>query len=165
MSTTLLIMRHGKADSESGGGGDHGRLLAPRGQKDARRMGAYLTSIGMPPQLVLTSSAARALGSAQLAAAAGKWSCTIEALDALYEATSQDVVELLRGVAPDVATLLVVGHEPTMSALVSSLIGGGTVRMATSAVACIAFADPGWAAIASASGELQWLVTPRLLEE
>mgnify|MGYP000107872062 CR=1 FL=1 len=60
--------------------------------------------------------------------------------------------------------MLVVGHEPTWSALVAVLTGGARVRMPTAAVACVQFTTSTWSEVGAGAGELRWLVTPKLLK-
>jgi hypothetical protein len=43
--------------------------------------------------------------------------------------------------------------------------GGSRIRFPTAAVALIRFDATGWTGIASGSGELKWLVTPKLIGE
>ena len=160
----LLIMRHGKSDWGAAHGEDHERPLAPRGERAARRMGKYLTAVDHVPDLVLTSSAVRARTTAELAAEAGRWQCPLHVFDALYAASPATVLDQVMEVAGDAQRLLVVGHEPTSSELVSLLVGGGAVRFPTAAVACVEIAGNGWTDLGEGCGELQWLVTPRTLK-
>ena len=59
--------------------------------------------------------------------------------------------------------LLVVGHEPTWSDAITAFIGGGTVRFPTAAVARVDFDVERWADVRAGTGELAWIVPPRLL--
>lgn len=59
MSLTLLLIRHCKSDWTAGAVSDHDRPLNPRGQRDAPRIGAWLRSQGLTPDLVLCSDACR----------------------------------------------------------------------------------------------------------
>jgi phosphohistidine phosphatase len=157
----LLIMRHAKSDWEAAYGSDHDRPLAPRGVKAARLMGRLLAQRGQAPQLVITSTAVRARSTADLAAEAGGWQCRIEPNAALYDALPEAVVEALIS-KPDLPErVLIAGHEPTWSSLVSLLVGGGRVRMPTAAVACVEFDGP-WTELRPGCGQLRWLVTPKL---
>ncbi|HPA80542.1 MAG TPA: histidine phosphatase family protein [Thermoanaerobaculales bacterium] len=159
----LLIMRHAKSDWDAAATDDHERPLAERGVKAARKMGRFLARDEMVPGLVISSTALRARTTAELAAAAGKWRCPVEHTAAFYGADPSGVLaEIASRTAPP--RLLVVGHEPTWSQLVSLLIGGGAVRMATAAVACVEIEADGWDAVTPGSGRLAWLITPRLLQ-
>jgi phosphohistidine phosphatase len=158
----LLIMRHAKSDWTSDSGSDHGRTLAPRGVKAAKKIGRLLARDGRAPDLVLTSTAVRALKTVELAAEEGNWSCPVEQLEGLYGIEPPAVVTLLA--ARDLPErVMVVGHEPCWSALVALLIGGGRVRMPTAAVACLEF-DGDWTALAPGRCRLLWLIVPKLVK-
>jgi phosphohistidine phosphatase len=159
----LLVMRHAKSDWGEGADTDHERPLAPRGVKAARRMGRLLRESGAIPDLVLSSTAVRALTTAELAAKAGAWKCPIVAENALYASDPDRVLEVVARVDDGVRRLLIAGHEPTSSELVRRLTGG-VVRMPTAAVACLDLADGGWAELGPGRCTLRWLVTPKMLE-
>ncbi len=161
---TLLLMRHGKSDWKETGPDDHSRPLAKRGRGAARLMGRFLASCGQTPDLAIASSAERARATVELAAKAGAWRSPIRTERALYDAEPEAVLELVRAVDDRVERLLIAGHEPCWSALVSLLAGGGRVRFPTAAVACVIFEQASWAQVAAGQGELEWLVTPKLLE-
>ena len=61
----LLILRHAKSSWDSQAVDDFERPLAPRGDKEAPRMGAYLADIEFVPDLIVSSPARRASESAQ----------------------------------------------------------------------------------------------------
>jgi phosphohistidine phosphatase len=158
----LLVMRHAKSDWDADTD-DHERPLAERGVKAARKVGRFLAGVEMVPELVVCSTAVRARTTVELAAEAGDWRCPIEHTRAFYGADPAAVfAEIASRPAPP--RLMVVGHEPTWSELVSLLVGGGAVRMATAAVACLELPANGWSAIEPGAGRLVWLVTPKLLQ-
>ena len=156
----LLVMRHAKSDWDEGTD-DHERPLAERGVKAARKMGRFLAAAELVPELVISSTAVRARMTVELAVEAGKWRCPVECTRAFYGADPAAVLaEIASRTAPP--RLMVVGHEPTWSELVSLLVGGGAVRMATAAVACLELPADRWSAIEPGAGRLVWLVTPKL---
>lgn len=162
---TLLVMRHAKSDWGAAFGDDHDRPVARRGVKAARRVGRFLTDAGTVPDLVLSSTAVRALTTAELAAEAGEWGCEIVTSRDLYASDPERVLEAVRGIDNGVDRLLITGHEPTWSGLVTWLIGGGTVSMPTAAVACLDLSQGEWMDLGPATCELRWLVTPKSLKE
>ncbi len=161
---SVVFFRHGKSDWEAGQGDDHERPLANRGRKAARLMGRFLAHAGEVPDLVLTSTAARARTTAEFAAAAGAWGCALVASRDLYQGGPEAVLRQVRGTAPEVATLLLVGHEPTFSERACRPIGGGRLRLPTAAAARIDFDVDRWEEVSEGKGELAWLVTPRVLK-
>lgn len=162
---TLLVMRHAKSDWGAAFSRDHDRPLNSRGEKTARRMGRFLTDTGTIPDLVVSSTAVRALTTVELAAKAGRWRCSIVTDPSLYASDPDRVLEVLAGVDPDVDLLLIAGHEPTWSGLVGRLMGGGRVHMPTAAVACLDLPHGSWADLSDGVCELRWLVTPKMLKK
>jgi phosphohistidine phosphatase len=159
---TLLLMRHAKSDWKAKFAHDHERPLNTRGEKSARLMGEILSRAGEVPESVVTSSAARAESTVTLAVAAGGWSCPIRATDRLYNTRTGTVLEEVAA-EPDTTTrLMIVGHEPTWSILLSELVGGGRHPFATGAVVRIDLPSETWAGLEVGTGELRWLITPRL---
>lgn len=161
---TLLLLRHAKSDWDAAYSDDHARPLAERGLKAARKMGRWATSIGLVPDQALASTALRARQTLALAAEAGGWGGVARLTDALYEATPEAVLAEIRATPDDVGVLVVVGHEPTTSRLVSLLIGGGAVEIKTAAAARVDVPVMRWADVAPARGVLAALVPPGAFE-
>jgi phosphohistidine phosphatase len=113
---TLLLLRHAKSDYPEGVV-DHDRPLAPRGIREAALAGDWIRANVATVDAVLCSSATRAR---QTLARTGI-TANVRYDDDLYDSTPGTVIGLINGVADDVHTLLVVGHEPTMSMLALGL--------------------------------------------
>ena len=160
---TLLFLRHGKSDWDADYAGDHDRPLADRGQKGARKMGRFLTTARVVPDRALTSSARRARETLATAAEAGGWTGPARVTEALYEATPDEVLRQIQAEPDDARMLVVVGHEPTWSNIVSRLIGGGNVEMKTAAVARVDVDVERWADVQFGRGALAFLLPPRAL--
>jgi phosphohistidine phosphatase len=134
---TLLVMRHAESDGGASFGSDHERPLAGRGIEAARRMGRFVTTSGTVPDLVLSSTAVRALTTIELAAEAGEWDCEIVTSPDLYASAPERVLEVIGEIDNVVDRLLIAGHEPTWSSLVrrrhgSDADGGGGVPRSSS---------------------------------
>jgi len=160
-SKQLLLFRHGKSDWEADFSNDHDRPVAKRGRNAAQVMGRLLALSPYAADAVITSSAVRARTTAELAAEAGGWGCPIRVSDALYEATPEQVLAEIRQEPDTTQTLLLVGHEPTWSALAAALIGGGKVRVPTAALLCIDCQVARWNAVDQGLGQLLWLLPPK----
>jgi len=150
----LYVMRHGEAEPASAGGTDAERQLSPQGKADVEAVARTLARAGVKPQAIFTSPLIRArqtgeivsrvLGIAAEAAEALAPGCRLGAVQSLMEGGGLERV-------------LLVGHEPDCSTIVRALIGGGQVRMKTSAVAGVEGES-----LAPAEGRLRWLLTPEL---
>jgi len=139
---------------------DRNRPLTGRGERSAYAIGRAISEFGATPDLILTSPARRAADTASLARDGGGWSASIIAVEDFYGSGVTTVFEALSGHTA-VDRILAVGHEPTWSATVSALIGGGAVHMVTAAVACVETVLPA----TPGSGWLRWMLHPRLFTD
>ena len=160
----LILFRHGKSDWDADDGAeDRARPLARRGRKAAQRMGRFLARAGQVPDAAITSPAVRAADTLRLAMEGGGWRCPVRAATTLYGGGVSGLLAEVNQEPAATSVLLAVGHEPTWSAALTVLVGGGEVRFPTAALARIDFDVEGWEDVAPASGVLTWLVVPRLL--
>jgi phosphohistidine phosphatase len=118
----LVLLRHAKAE-RAGDLADHLRPLALVGRRQAGAVGASLRDAGVVPELVLCSSAVRARQTWDLVRAALGAEPTLEVSDTVYSAGVRSLLDLVRAVRADVRTVLVVGHEPTVSHLTATVAG------------------------------------------
>lgn len=112
----LLLMRHAKSDYPDGVA-DHERPLAPRGIREAGLAGDWIRANVPAVGAVLCSTSTR---TRQTLARTGI-DADVQYDDDLYDTTPGAVIDLVNGTSDDVETLLVVGHEPTMSMLALGL--------------------------------------------
>lgn len=152
-------MRHAKSDWSADYGSDHDRPLNERGVRSARVMGQVLAESGVIPELVVSSTAVRARSTASLANEAGAWGSEIVLEPGLY-GTGPDSAVQVAAEAPDAGRLMLVGHQPTWSILVSVLTGE-RVEMKTATVAAIDFDIDAWADISSVRGDITAVYQPR----
>jgi len=114
-------MRHAKSDYPNGVS-DHERPLAPRGMREAGLAGEWLRDNVAPIEHVLCSSATRTRQTLDHTGVAAPVSYS----ERLYGATPGTMLGEINQVVDDVSTLLVVGHEPTVSQVALGLAGPET---------------------------------------
>jgi phosphohistidine phosphatase len=166
----LFILRHSKAVPLSQAD-DYDRELTERGQADAARIGAWMAGQSLAPDYAIYSGSARTKGTYEIVAAALPRPFEAVVENALYEATWQLIMELLRGLPLDARAALVVGHNPGMADIASVLAGEGPeaerMRMASKfpagALAVLSFDTPDWTRLAPLSGRLESFVAPSQL--
>lgn len=130
----LVLMRHAKSDWPHGVP-DHERPLSGRGRRNAKAVGRWLVQEAPRIDLVLCSSASRARQTWQIAVEALDAVPPLEVHDGLYGATPGEVLALVHERAPAACrTVLVVGHEPTMSTTVSRLADAASSPQALASV-------------------------------
>jgi phosphohistidine phosphatase len=111
---TLILLRHAKSVDPDPYPTDLERPLSPRGRRDAAAAGSWLREQGLLPDLVLCSTAVRTRETLEGLALA---EAPVVFEHRLYLGPAHDTLDLLRNGAPDVSTLLVIGHNPTLSML------------------------------------------------
>jgi phosphohistidine phosphatase len=117
---TLVLLRHAKAE-HTFGVADMERRLTARGRADARAAGKWLAHEGIVPDLVLCSPSRRTRETwKEVQRALGH---DAEALfePGLYGGGPAEIVEAIRAAEPSVRTLLVIGHNPTISMVSTAL--------------------------------------------
>jgi phosphohistidine phosphatase len=114
-------MRHGPAEDVAPSGRDVDRRLTPAGRDRTRLVALELAREGEEPKRILTSPLARAVETAAVVTEALGTGLQAEVTDALAPggAALDLVFELSRAGAKRV---MLIGHEPDLSALVSTLL-------------------------------------------
>lgn len=121
----LILLRHGKAESDSASGEDFDRRLAPRGVRESTEMGAQLADMGFRPDVTLVSPAARARGTWEAACVAFPGAET-RFDDQLYHAESGVIRGAAEAAGEACATVMVVGHNPGLQELTIQLLMEGS---------------------------------------
>lgn len=153
----LTLLRHAKTERDSETGLDFDRRLADRGRRDAPRMGEEMRKLGLAFDLVLSSPAARATETAELAGLSAR-------LDArIYDASTEDLLAIVREVDDAVERLLMIGHNPGFERLASRLIGG-PIDMPTGALAEIELPIERWSDAGATCGTLRRFLKPKELD-
>jgi len=156
----LLIVRHAIAvDAGAPGVPDADRPLTPAGAGKFRASARGLAALLDPPDVLLASPLLRARQTAEIAAAAwGK--VTPRSTPALAGGGFEELAEVVDALRARKLVALV-GHEPSLSALLARLLG-------TPQDARLAFKKGGAALVdvpdrLAGGGRLVWFLTPRLL--
>jgi len=133
----LVFMRHGTPLSiqESGSAGDAGRKLAPDGKTQIELSARRLKQLGFSPGVIISSPYVRAVQTADIASgffpAAKRVSepvlATPLSLTAILDAIDSD--------AGGAASVLVIGHQPTLSSLSGRLLGTASPYFTTGSFA------------------------------
>jgi len=159
---TLFLLRHAKSSWDDPTADDIDRPLAPRGEKDAPRLGAFLAATKNRPDLILSSPAERAKATAKRVARAADYPGEIRLEPAIYLADAPTLLGVVHRLPDEADCVMLVGHNPGLETLVTMLCGA-SARLPTAALACIAFDTDRWAAVQAGTGTLLWLVNPKVL--
>ncbi len=160
----LYIMRHGLAEEPSPKGDDAARKLTPKGADKIRKAAVGMRATGLAFNMILTSPIARAAETAEIVA------------NELGGPKPRAVPELSTGASPANAlealakqrlpeSVMVVGHEPTLSRLVSLMLTGSSesvgIKLKQGGVIALEFPDR----VERGSAQLRWMMTQRQLRQ
>src|SRR3954452_9320477 len=117
----IYLVRHGDAVPEEDAGSDRDRWLSPRGREATRILGRLLRESRVEPDAIVCSPLPRAVQTAELVAASIDYIGQIQSWRCLEPSAQPRVAATqLAALGPSV---VVVGHEPSISALGAFLLG------------------------------------------
>ena len=117
----LTLVRHANAEQDSDVR-DFERPLSRKGQNEALEMARRFQERGLVPDLILASAATRTRETAEtFAKVLGVAARLLQADDALYLAEGEYILSAIKAVGPRVNHLMVIGHNPGISAAAISL--------------------------------------------
>jgi len=132
---TLVLIRHAKSDW-SANASDLQRPLNNRGQRQAPESGRWLAEHLQPIELAVVSPAQRARSTWDLVAAQLPDPPPTSVDERVYTFDGQALLPIIHGLADELDTVALVGHNPAMEELASHLTGSW-VSMPTSCLAVI----------------------------
>jgi phosphohistidine phosphatase len=160
---TLVLLRHAKAEQPVGTD-DIDRPLTARGHADAAAAGAWLVRHALRPAEVICSPAKRTRQTWHgVALALGGSGPHVRYEPMMYGGTARDLLDLIRGAAESADTVLVIGHNPTISELSGLLdpsASGDSDGLRTSGLAVHRF-DGDWADVELGKAALADMHTAR----
>jgi len=157
----LTLVRHAKSSWKDAALDDADRPLNKRGKRDAPEMGKRLAKLGAKPSVIISSPAKRARKTAwTIAQALGYPRGKVVERPAVYLATVDDLLAVLRGIDNGIREVILVGHNPGITDLANLLTGEGIDNIPTCGVVRISFDMKDWGSLGPRSGCLELFETP-----
>lgn len=157
----IILIRHSKAESDELVFSDRERRLTKSGRKDAEKSGDYLASLSISPDLILTSPAQRAIETAQRISTSISYpEEKIRISEVLYSGDAGLQINLIRQTRSEIRQLIIIGHNPMISDLLTWLTGSSGWSLPTSGIAGIRFESSDWNSIQPGSGTIVFVHTP-----
>lgn len=160
----LYIMRHGLAEEPTPKGDDSARKLTSKGAEKIHKAAAGMRVMGLAFNAILTSPITRAMETAEIVATE------------IGGIKPRAVPELSTGASPAGAleamiklklpeSVLIVGHEPTLSRLASLMLTGSSestgIKLKQGGVIALEFPDR----VERGAAHLRWMMTQRQLRQ
>jgi phosphohistidine phosphatase len=156
----VYFLRHGSAvEPGAWSGSESSRPLTPKGEEAITGEGRRMAGLGMEFGVILSSPYARALSTAELVARAlgrpGKAKAEPRLAPGFGAAALKEILDERRGLD----SILLVGHEPDFSEIISELTGGSLLEVKKGSLAMVEIDS------ASMRGILSFLIPPRFLQD
>ena len=165
----LLLLRHAKTERAKPGERDRDRMLTTRGRADATVIGSHIARLGLVPDFVLVSPAARAEETWALVAPAFSPAPRVVKDERIHTGRKR-LISIIRE-THDAQVLLIVGHNPSLHDVAVRLIASGEPearervqeKLPTSGLVVIDLPFDDWSRLSPKVGRLERFASPRLI--
>ncbi len=163
---TVYIVRHAKSSWNFPHLSDHDRPLLNKGRNRTKLIGNYLVRNKISVDLIISSSAVRALETAKIIAKSiGYPADEIQIERDIYHADAESLTDGLYGLSNNIRSVMLFGHNPTFTYFANQWLDEEIEWLPTSAVAGISFETDNWEGLSAAKFKTEFLITPGMLKE
>ncbi len=164
---TVYIVRHAKSAWDRPEIPDHFRKLTPGGEEDIRKVAKHLRIKFVNPELIITSSATRALETARIVASELHYpQDQININSAFYRAEREEIVEMVGELPDEIDSVMLIGHNPTFTDIFNAFAEAENKisNLPTASVAAFRFKIDHWEEISDSNHHhLEFLIKPKEL--
>jgi phosphohistidine phosphatase len=158
---TIYLVRHAKAGWHDPSISDFDRVLTDRGIMEAGEMSERLREKGERPDLIVSSPAARALETAEIFAETLDYEPgMIRTKSEIYSGHIDVLEEVVRSLPGEIESVMIFGHNPTISLFGSWLANRGIGQMETCGVLRMDMMKKRWADLKKGCAAAVWYLQP-----
>lgn len=157
VSKFLYLLRHGEALPGIGTLGDIKRPLSEIGKFQINRVSGVLADRKITFDRILVSPATRTSQTSKIISNV-VFSKEILEVDEIYDAEVIDLLKILYNTEPEIRNLLLVGHNPALSSLVTYLTGNDMISLNPGMLAIIEIVVDEWNQIGKDTGVLREVI-------
>ena len=162
---TLYLVRHAKAELRSNEENDIDRQLLKKGLKRTKQIIDYLHDKVTNIDMIISSPAVRSHETARILAHALNYPLeNIKIERKIYECDADKIVDLFYDLSPKIDTLMIVGHNPSITNFANLLLNKPIDYLPTSGLVFIQFDAKLWDEIWQAKIITNFVVTPHMLK-
>ena len=164
MKRTLVLIRHTKSDWGDFSQPDFDRPIRKDRTDDAKNMASELKALGIKPDLIICSPAKRTRQTVDYFCDKLKYDISKVQFDKrIYESMAEDVLGVIRETKPEVKTLLVVGHNPSLTDLANMFAENSISEVPTTGVVWLEFGIKTWDIYKLTPCKLKAFLTPKTI--
>jgi phosphohistidine phosphatase len=164
MKRNLILIRHTKSNWGDAMLPDFDRPIKKDRVDDAKSMAAELKDLGVEPDLIICSPAKRTRQTAEYFCDKLKYDYDkIEFDKRIYESTAEDVLQVIRETDAKIKTLLVIGHNPSLTHVANMFSENSIGEMPTTGVVWIEFDVKDWEIYKISPCKLKAFLTPKTI--
>ena len=166
MVKTLYLVRHAKSSWDFPELTDHDRPLNKRGRRDSPEMGRRLKEKHILPDLMISSTASRAMATCQvIAKSVGCSDARIIGDRNVFHAGSETLLQLVRNTTDIVGSLMLFGHNPGFTDFANRLAQTNIWNIPTCGIFACTFPVDSWSEIEFGKGMLAFYDYPKKSRE
>ena len=161
MKLKLFIIRHAHAMEKSYGQTDAQRELDSKGYAQASAIGTILKAGKILPDVIISSTANRALATSNVIV--DKLEKSPEILiqkSNLYEASVRNILEVVNILQSNWEVVIIVGHNPSLHYFVEYITGEPLDRLSPAGIVELAFDLDGWEFVSEKTGQIEQALNP-----
>lgn len=158
----LYLLRHAESNWGQQDFPDFERKLNEQGKLDAPIMGKRLAARDASPDIVIASTAKRAIETAKIITQAiGFNKEEIKENRKLYLASTKEILNIILSIDDANSSAMLIGHNPGFTELANSLSDLKIDNMPTCSIFCVEFKVDSWKEISQAQGKYKFFDYPK----
>ncbi len=164
MKRNLILIRHTKSSWAEPGMRDFDRPIKNDRTEDAEDMARQLNKLCLQPDLILCSPALRTKQTAEHFCNHLPYDYNKILFDMrLYESSAEDYLQVIRETDNKIETLVVIGHNPSITDFANLFLKNKLEDMPTTAVAWLQLENDTWEIGGTSAGKLKHFLTPKTI--
>lgn len=161
----LYLVRHAKSSWEEPGTKDIDRPLMEKGVIKTQRIIDYFIKNKITVDLMISSPAIRAYETAKLMAKGIDYPVKdIKQENKIYDGYYDRILDIIYNTPREVNSLMIFGHNPTITHLANLFLHPGIDMLPTSGVAAISFDTDKWEKIPGTEPKKEFILFPKMLK-
>ena len=162
---TIYLMRHAKSTWEFPELKDEERPLVEKGIKRTKKIIKFLNVKNVKPDVIISSHAVRAQETAKIMAKGLDSPLNEIVIDEkIYESNIENLFNVVYGIPDDKNTMIMIGHNPTITNFANYFLAEYVDYMPTSGVVCVEFETDKWNEIVVAKKQTRFIIYPKMLK-